>query len=172
MNLIESLFSFLAEKIEKFANDRLRVVIGCAIVVGLSIPVAWFGLLRISVLWEINTPSWAYMLKTALICVSCYMAVALLLILTKAYRKLAHAWLVVVFMGSFFLILFWSRPEIWRLPAYDLVTVHLIDVLEKTHWLTLFTLPFAALVKYSGSIVRAVSRWHNDRDYSLSILDQ
>lgn len=115
------------------------------------------------------------MLTVALICVSCYMAVALLIILAKAHRKLAHDWLVVVVVGSFILVIFagvWRKPEIWRLPAYDLISVHLIDALEKTHWLSLFTLPFAALVKYSGSMVRAVSRWHNGRHYPLSILDQ
>ena len=172
---IESLFSILAQKIENFSNDRIRVVVGCALAAGLSIPVTWFGLLRISMLWRLNTPSWAYMLTAALVCVSCYMAVALLLILAKAHRKLAYDWLVVVILGSFILVIIagvWRKPEIWRLPAYDLISVHLRDALEKTQWLSLFTLPFAALVKYSGSMVRAVSRWHNGRHHSLSILDQ
>ena len=172
---IESRCGTLAKKIENFSNDRMRVVVGCALVAGLSIPVAWFGFGRLTDFWWINTPSWAYMLKSALVCVSCYMAPAFLLILTKAHRKLAHSWLVVVVMGSFILVILeYVRPnqEMLQLSAYDLISVHLIDTLEKTHWVSLFTLPFAALVKYSGSIVRAVSHWHNGRDYSLSILDQ
>ena len=168
------MLSTLTKKIENFSNDRLRVVIGCALAAGLSIPVAWFSVLEI-LRFSWDAPSWAYILKSTLICISCYLAVALLLILAKAHRKLAHDWFVVVVMGSFILVIIedvWPNPEIWRLPVYDLISVHLLDALEKTHWVSLFTLPFAALVKHSGSIVRALNRWHNGPDYSLIILDQ
>ena len=170
---IESMLGTLAEKVENFSNDQMRVVVGCSLAAGLSIPMAWFGFLRISVLWRINTPSWAFMLTFALACVSCYMAAALLLILVKAHRKFALSWLLVVISGSFILAAFadvWRNPELWRLSAYELTSVHLRDALERTVWLSLFTVPFAAIVKYSGSIVRAVRRWHNGRDYSLGIL--
>ena len=169
---IESMLGALGEKIEKFTDDRLSVIIGCSLAAGLSIPIAWFGFLRISVMWRINTPSWAFMITFALACVSCYMAAALLLILAKAHRKVALSWVLVVVLGSFILAIFadvWRNPELWRLSAYDLISVHLRDALERTVWLGLFTLPFAAVVKYSGSIVRAVKRWHTGHDYSLSI---
>ena len=171
---IEALFSTLARKIENFSNDRWKVVVGCALAAGLSIPVALFGLLRMSVFWEFKPPRWAHMLEVALACVSCYMAVALLLILVKAHRKLPHDWLVVVIVGSFILAILdvFRHINIWPPPFYELISVHMNDVLERTHWLSLFTLPFAALVKYSGRIVRALNRWHNGPDYSLSILDQ
>jgi hypothetical protein len=170
---IESMLSALAEKIESFSSDRMRVIVGCSLAAGLSIPVAWFGFLRISVLWRINTASWAFMLTFALACVSCYMAAGLLVILVKAHRKIALSWFLVVVLGSFILAIFagaWRNPEIWQLSAYDLISVHLRDALERTVWLSLFTLPFAAVVKYSGGMVRAVKRWHTGRDYSLSIL--
>jgi glucan phosphoethanolaminetransferase (alkaline phosphatase superfamily) len=170
---IESMLGALGDTIEKFSDDRMRVIVGCSLAAGLSIPVAWFGFLRISVMWRINTPSWAFILTFALVCVSCYMAAALLLILAKAHRKFALSWLFVVALGSFILAVFadvWGNPEIWRLSTYDLISVPLRDALERTVWLSLFTLPFAALVKYSGGIVRAVKRWHSGRDYALSIL--
>ena len=169
---IESMLGAAGEKIERFSNDRVKVVVGGALAAGLSIPIVWFGFLRISVLWRINTPSWAYMITFALACVSCYMAAALLLILVKAYR-MALSWLFVVVLGSFILSIFadvWRNPEIWRLSAYDLIFVHLRDALERTVWLSLFTLPFAAIVKCSGSIVRAAKRWHTGAHYALSIL--
>ena len=170
---IESMLGALGGKIENFSSDRLSVIVGCALAAGLSIPITWFGFLRISVLWRINTPSWVLMLTFALACVSCYMAAALLLILAKAHRKFALSWLLVVAVGSFILTVFadvWRNPEIWRLSAYELMSVHLRDALERTVWLSLFTLPFAAIVKYSGSIVRGIRRWHNGRDYALSIV--
>jgi hypothetical protein len=112
------------------------------------------------------------MLIFALACVSCYMAAVLLLALVKSHGKIALDWFFVVVSGSFILAIFadaWRDPEIWRLSAYDLIFVHLRDALERTVWLSLFTLPFAAIVKYSGGIVRALRRWHNGQDYSLSI---
>ncbi len=112
------------------------------------------------------------MLTFAFACVSCYLAAALLLILVRAHRTSALSWFFVVVVGSFILAIFadvWRNPEIWQLSAYDHIFIHLRDALERAVWLSLFTLPFAALVKYSGSIVRAVGRWHNGRDYSLSI---
>lgn len=170
---VETMLGALGEKIEDFSNERVRVIVGCSLAAGLSIPIAWFGFLRISVMWRINTPSRAYMLTFALACVSCYMAAALLLILVKAHRKFALSWLLVVVSGSFILAVFadvWRNPELWQLSAYELISVHLRDALERTVWLSLFTLPFAAIVKYSGSVVRGVRRWHNGRDYALSIL--
>jgi hypothetical protein len=168
---IESMLGALGEKIESFSSDRIRVTIGCSLAAGLSIPVAWFGLLRISVMWEINTPSWTVMLRGGLECVSCFMAAGLLLILAKAHRKIVFDWVLVVVSGSLILAIFdvGRHLDVWRLPAYDLIFVYLRDALEDTVWLSLFTLPFAAAVKYSGSMVRGLKRWHNGQDYSLSI---
>ena len=168
---IESMLGALGKKIENFSNDRTRVTIGCSLAAGLSIPVAWFGFLRISVMWRINTPSWTFMLTFALVCISCYMAVGLLSLLAKAHRTIASDWILVVVLGSLILAIFdvWSSPELRRYFAYDLIFVYLRDTLERTVWLSLFTTPFAAAVKYSGSIVRGLKRWHNGQDYSLSI---
>lgn len=111
------------------------------------------------------------MLTFALLCVSCYLAAALLFVLTKAHTRITAAWIPVVVLGSLVLAIFdvWSSPELWRFFAYDLVFVYLRDTLERTVWLSLFTMPFAAAVKYSGSMVRGLKRWHNGQDYSLSI---
>lgn len=169
---IEPLLGDLAEQVEKFSGDRLRIIIACALAAGLSIPVALFGLLRISVLWRINTPSWAFILTFTLACVTCYMTSALLLIWAKQHRKNAFGWVWMIILGSFILAVFnnvWAT-DISRHSVYDLVFAYLHGALERTAGLSLFTLPFAALVNYSGSIVRAVRLWHNGREYSLSLL--
>ena len=165
---VESLIDAVGTTIENFSDDRLRVIVGCSLAAGLSIPIAWFGFLRISVLWRINTPSWTFMLTIALVCISCYMAAGLLSILAKAHRTIASDWILVVVLGSLILAIF----DVWSLRryfAYDLIFVYLRDTLERTVWLSLFTTPFAAAVKYSGSIVRGLKRWQNGQDYSLSI---
>jgi hypothetical protein len=171
INHIEMLLGVLGEKVEAFSCDRLRVILGCALAAGLSIPVAWFGFLRISILWRINTPSWAFMLTVAVVCLSCYMAAALALIWAKVH-KYAGGWVLTIILGSFILAVFsdvWRNPEIWQLSLRDLILIHLRDALERTLWLSLFTLPFATLVRCSGGISRAVRRWHNGPDYSLGI---
>lgn len=169
---VEPMLGTLGEKVESFSGDRTRVIVGCALATGLSIPIAWFGFLRISVMWRINTPSWAFILTFALVCVASYMVAALLLILTKVHRKVDLSWILVAVLGSLVLAIFSDvrrNPEIWHRSVYDLVFIHLRDALERTIWLSMFTLPFAAFIEYSGSIVRTVRRWHNGRDYSLSI---
>ena len=169
---IESMLGALGEKVENFSSSRMSVIVGCALAAGLSIPVAWFGILRISVMWRINTPSWAYILEFALICVTCYLAAALLLIGAKFHTKAVLGWILVAVLGSFILASFsdvWRNSEIWHRSVYDLIFVHLRDALERTIWLSIFTLPFAAVVNYSGSLVRAVRRWHQGQEYSLSI---
>ncbi|HEY9404084.1 MAG TPA: hypothetical protein VIQ24_15605 [Pyrinomonadaceae bacterium] len=168
---VEMLLAALGEKVEAFSCDGMRVTLGCALAAGLSIPIAWFGFLRISILWRINTPSWAFMLTVAIACVSCYMAAALLLVWAKVHEK-AVGWVMAIILGSFVLAVFsdvWRNPEIWQFPVRDPFSVHLRDALERTIWLSIFTLPFAALVRYAGRIVRAVRRWHSGADYSLSI---
>ena len=168
------MFGALANKIEKFSADRLSVIVGCALAAGLSIPIAWFSLLRISVLWRINTPSWTFIIKSALVCISCYMAAALLLILAKAHRKTTFSWIFVAVLGSFILAIsdVWQSPASMPLTASDFISGPVKDLLEKTLWLSLFTMLFTALVRYSGSIVRALTCWHTGRDYSLSILGE
>src|SRR5688572_2899793 len=153
VDLFESMLGALEEKIENFSRDRAGVIIGCSLTAGLSIPVAWYGLLRISVLWRINTPSWKGMLSDALVSVSCYMAAGVLLILARVHKKLTFDWFLVVVLGSLIFSIFevGRHLDVWGLSAYVLIFVYLREALEMTVWLSLFTLPIAAAVKYSGS---------------------
>jgi hypothetical protein len=152
VNRLKVFSSRLANKIKSFSSDEIHVIVGCALFAGLSIPAARFGLVG-----SLKPLRWAYVLTYTLICVTSYMAAALLLIWTKFFRKTTLGWAAVAVLGSFILaIVYHLRLVPAQSPVYDLVFIHLRDALGTAFWLALFTLPLAVLVKYSGNVVRAL----------------
>lgn len=130
---------------------RCLQILACAIVAGLSIPVAWFGLLRLSVMWPINTPNWRFIMAWTLICLGSYLIAGLLIIAIRKLRTFACNWLLLAICGAFFLAIVYTfkRLPISQLSFNDLVLIHFRDALGTTFWLSLFTLPISALVYYS-----------------------
>ena len=132
---------------------RCRQILACAFVTGLSIPAAWFGFLRLSVMWPINTPSWRFIASWTLISLVSYLAVGLLLIAIPKARTLPLNWLLLSVCGAFVLAIVYTfrRLPISQLSFSELLLIHFRDALGTTFWLCLFTLPISALVYYSTS---------------------
>lgn len=132
---------------------RCLQILACAFVTGLSIPAAWFGFLRLSVMWPINTPSWRIITTRTLICLVSYLAAALLLIAIPKARTFPFNWLLLSVCGAFAVaIVYTFRPlPISQLSFSELLLIHFRDALGTTFWLSLFTLPISALVYYSTS---------------------
>jgi hypothetical protein len=139
----------------KATRPRNLQILACALVAGLSIPTAWFGFLRLSVMWPINTPSWRFVVTWTLICLGSYLSGGLFLIGIRAVRTHAVNWLLVSVCGAFVLAIIYTfhRLTISQLSFNELLLVHFRDALGTTFWLSLFTLPISALVYYSTSII-------------------
>jgi len=130
---------------------RCLQILACAFVTGLSIPAAWFGILRLSVMWPINTPSWRFIATWTLICLVSYLAVGLILIAIPKARTLP--WLLLSVCGAFVLgtVYTFHRLPISQLSFSELLLIHFRDALGTAFWLSLFTLPISASVYYSAS---------------------
>lgn len=136
---------------------RWLQILASAFVVGLSIPIGWFGILRLSVLWPINTPSWRFIANWTLICLVSYLVAGLLVIAIRTTRTFFLSWLVLSISGSFLLaIIYTFRPLlISQLGVTDLLLlVHFRDALGTTLGLSVFTTPVSALAYYSISFFR------------------
>lgn len=112
---------------------------------------AHFGILRISVMWPINTPSWAFIITWTLICFASYLSAAMLLSAIQAARQSRYSWVLVSVVGSFVLALVYTfyPPPLSHLSFSEVLLVHFRDALGTTFWLSIFTLPVSALVYYS-----------------------
>jgi hypothetical protein len=128
-------------------------ILACAFVAGLSIPTAWFGFLRLSVMWPINTPSWRFIMTRTLACLGGYLSVGLLFIAIRAVRTHALSWVLLSVCGAFVLAIVdtFLGLTIAQLSFSELLLIHFRDALGTTFWLSLFTLPISALVYYSTS---------------------
>lgn len=140
---------------KELSPGKFSTLCACAIVAGLSIPTAWFGLLRLSILWPINTPSWRFILTWTLICLGSYMGAGLLVIAIPPVRTRAFSWVLLTVCGAFVLAIVYTfqRLPISQLSFNELVLIHFRDALGTTLWLSLFTLPISALVYYSASFL-------------------
>jgi hypothetical protein len=120
----------------------------CALVVGLSLPTAHFGVLRISVFWPLNTPSWSFIANYALVCLGSYVVTAILLCLFQYVRDSGFSWLWLSIGGSFVLAMVYTfhRLPIFEVGIYELVFVHFRDALGTTFWLSVFTSPISAVI--------------------------
>jgi hypothetical protein len=168
----EKLLAQICESIQSFSSDRTRVDLACAVVAGVSLPAAFFGFLRISVLARINPPSLTRIATTILFCVACYLTAALLVIWVKSLRRIVPSWMLIAILGSTVLVIsggIWSRPEILQFPLSEL-SEKLRDAVGVIIGVSIFTLPFTAAVHYSDAIVRTIGKWHNGEDNSLSIM--
>ena len=93
-----------------------------------------------------------------------YLSVPWLLGLLRGRPSARHVWLWTPVLGSLLcaavLYLLALRPEALGLGRFAMV------------WLALcvWTLPFAALINYSGMFVRGIRRWHEGADENLSIV--
>ena len=134
---------------------RSARILSCAFVAGLSIPIARFGILKLSVLWPINTPSWRFITIWTLISLGSYLVAGLLFMATPALKSFSFNWLLLSIGGAFlFAMVYTFRPlSFSQLGLSDPLPVHLWDALGTTLWLTLFTAPISALVYYSMSFV-------------------
>ena len=132
---------------------RCLQILACAFVVGLSIPAAWFGFLRVSVMWPINTPSWLFITSRTLMCLGSYLSVGLLFIAIRRVRTFAFNWVLLSICGSFVFAVTYTFKRLLILQSgfTDLPVDHFQDPLGMTFWLSIFTLPISALVYYSTS---------------------
>jgi hypothetical protein len=151
---------FDGEMIQRLATVRRQSqfasclqILACAFVTGLSIPAAWFGFLRLSVMWPINTPDWQFIATATLICLVSYLAVGFLVIAIPKARTLPFNWFLLSVCGAFTVAIAYTlrRLPISQLTFSELLLVHFREVLGTTFWLSLFTLPISALVYYSTS---------------------
>ena len=143
----------------KVAKDwRSARILACAFVAGLSVPTAWFGILRLSVLWPINTPSWRFITTWTLIALVSYLTAGLLFIAIPTLKSFSLTWLLLSIGGAFLLAMVYTfRPlSVSQLGVSDLLFVHFRDALGTTLWLTLFTAPISALVYYSMSFLNSM----------------
>jgi hypothetical protein len=133
-------------------SQSLQILV-CAFVTGLSIPPAWFGILRLSVMWPINTPSWRFITTWTLISLGSYLSAGLLFIAIRVMRTHAFNWLLLSVCGALVLAIVYTFHvlPISQLSFTELLLVHFRDALGTTLWLSLFTLPISALVYYSTS---------------------
>jgi|GEM_PF-7092496 len=132
---------------------RCLQILACAIVTGIAIPTAWFGFLRLSVMWPINTPSWRFITSWTLICVGSYLSVGLIFIAIRAVRTFGFNWALLSVCGGLVLAIIYTfkRLPISQLNFNDLLLIHFRDALGTAFWLSLITLPISALVYYSTS---------------------
>ena len=143
----------LATGSKSISVDALLQILACAFVTGLSIPAAWFGFLRLSVMWPISTPSWRFITTWTLICLVSYLAVGILLSAIPKTRTPPFNWLLLSVCGALVLaiVYMFHRLPISQLRFSELLLIHFRDALGTTFWLSLFTLPISALVYYSIS---------------------
>jgi len=140
---------------KELSPGKFWTLCACAIVAGLSIPTAWFGLLRLSVMWQINTPSWRFILTWTLICLGSYVSAGLIVLAIPDVRTRSFSWVLLTVCGAFVLAIVYTfqRLPISQLAFNELVVIHFRDALGTTLWLSLFTLPISALVYYSASFL-------------------
>jgi hypothetical protein len=133
-------------------GQALRIV-SCALVVGLIIPTAHFGFLRLSAFWPINTPTGSFIATYTLLCLGSYLSAGLLLTANQLTRRSGYGWAFLSIMGSFVLALVYTfRPlPLSELSFSELLLVHFRDALGTTFWLSIFTAPISASVYYSMS---------------------
>jgi len=145
----------LTKFIHQFQFREPVRILACAFFLGLSIPAAHFGFLRISVMWRINTPTWNYIANYTLVCLSCFLGAGLLLCATKVITKSERVWVLLSVLGSFVVALVYTfrRLPLSQLTLSELLLVHFRDALGTMFWLTLFTLPVAAFIYYSLSFL-------------------
>jgi hypothetical protein len=171
----EKLLAYIGARILSFSSDRKRVDLACAVVAGIALPAAFFGLLRISIFGRINPPSFAKIATATLLCLSCYLVASLLVVWLKSLRRVMPSWVWIAVLGSAILVItggIWMRPAILRLSLAEIVSDKLPDALGTTFGLSVFTLPFTAVVYYADSIVRAVGRWHTGDGRRVSIIEE
>ena len=171
----EKLLAYVGARIQSFSSDPKRVDLAGAVVAGIALPTAVFGLLRISVLGRINPPSFSKITTATLLSLSCYLLASLLIIWLKNLRRVLPSWVFVAVVGSAILVVaggVWMRPAVLRLSLAEIVSDKLPDALGTIIGLSIFTLPFTAVVYYIGSILRALGRWHNGEGRRVSITEE
>lgn len=144
------------------ATNMKRVDIAVSAAAGLAVA---FPLYKIFLLPEMcESPRLTHDEAVAtLVALASYLSVPLLLGLLQGRRFTRYVWLWTPVLGSMFcaaaLFLLPLRREAWDSGRFVLV------------WLALsvWTLPFAAAVNYSGMIVRGIRRWHEGPKEHLSI---
>lgn len=169
----ERLLAYVGARIQTFSGEPMRVALACAAVAGIALPAVFFGLLRISAFGRINPPNFIKVVTATLLCLSCYLAASLLVIWLKSLGRAVPSWVLIAVTGSVILVVvggIWMRPAILRLPLAEIASDKLPDALGTMVGLSVFTLPFTAVVYYAGSIVRAIGRWHNGDGRRVSIL--
>jgi hypothetical protein len=156
--LLQRVFEGYMTKEAAVARDqsqfgRCLQLLACSVVIGLSIPAAWFGFRRLSVMWPINTPSWLFITSRTLICLGTYLSVGLLFSAIRRVRTFAFNWALLSICGSFVLAVIYTfkRLLILQLSSSNLPLDHFQDPLGTAFWLSIFTLPISAFVYYSTS---------------------
>jgi len=144
-------------KMAPLPRNKVSLIFSCAIVAGLSIPVPWFGMRRISVMRWINPPSWRYIWTFTLICLVSYLIAGLIVVGIRFMRRASYCWLFVAIVGSLVLAV------VYKFKLYsgadgissEMFTARVSDALESALWLSIFTLPISAAVYY---VARAAGR--------------
>lgn len=148
----------LANKMVSLPRNNVGLIFGCAIVAGLSIPVAWFGMRRVSVMRWINPPSWRYIWTFTLVCLGSYLIAGFIVVGIRFLRRASYCWLFVAIVGSLVL------AAVYKFKLYpgaddgissEMFIARVSDALESALWLSIFTLPISAAAYY---VTRAASR--------------
>lgn len=154
-------------------HRRLRILV-CALILGLSIPAAKFVFLRISVMSRINPPTWYYIATFTLVCLGSFLGAGLCLCAFNRVVKWRRASLLVSALGSFVLAVAYTFETlpISKLTWWDLFANHFRDSLGTALWLTVVTLPIAALIDYSWSLLEQnLQRNHRTRAADITMLE-
>lgn len=138
-------------------RNNVGLIFSCAIVVGLSIPVAWISMRRVSVMRWINPPSWRYIWTFTLVCLVSYLIAGLIVVGIRFLRRASYCWLFVAIVGSLVLAV------VYKFKLYsgaDSISAEMFiargsDALESALWLSIFTLPISAAAYY---VARAAGR--------------
>ena len=148
------MFKDLSNKTRLAVGNHIIIIGGCAIATGLSIPCAWFGMRRVSVMRWINPPSWWYIVTFTRVCLLSYLAAGLIVVGVNRLRRARFSWLLVATLGSMILAV------VYKFQLYhggvSTISSHLFlarvtDALESTLWLSMFTLPFSAAIYYTAT---------------------
>ncbi len=144
----------------EYESRQVVRLLACAAVLGLSIPSAHFGLLRISVLWPLNTPTWNRILTYTVVCIVSYLSAALILSAHKMTRKSRFCRVFLSILGSAALALVYTfyRLPLSEFTRSELLLIHLRDALATAFWLTLFTLPISALFYFAVSLRQSAAQ--------------
>ena len=144
----------LNEQNQMSVGSHVAIISACAIASGLSIPIAWFGIRRVSVMRWINAPGWRDIFTFTLVCLVSYLAAGFIVLGVKWLRRSSLSWLFVSVFGSMILAIIYKFQlyEVGGVSVSSQMSIAQVsDALESALWLSMFTLPFSVAVYFMAS---------------------